>query len=79
MCIPSIFFKRAKKNFGSYILLIGFISFIGVIIFHLVKEKEKMGNLFNELSFIPKNSISSPPKFNKNTEEEQPKKEKKLI
>jgi hypothetical protein len=78
-CASQVFSSKGqKKNFGSYILLVGFISFIGVIAFHYAKEKEKMDTLFEELSFIPKNSISSPPKFNKNTEEEQPQKEKKI-
>ena len=53
--------KGQKKNFGSYILLTGLASLIGIIVFHFVKEKGKMDSLFNQLARIP-NRIANPPK-----------------
>ena len=39
-CASNVFSAEGqKKNFGSYILLAGFAAFIGVVVFHCVKEK----------------------------------------
>ena len=58
-CASQVFSaKGQKKNFGSYVLLACLASFIGVIIFHLVKEKEAIDTIFGKLSKIPAN----PPK-----------------
>ena len=60
-CASQVFSSEGqKKNFGSYILLVGLVSFIGVVIFHFIKEKEVADSLFQKLSKIP-NRISSPP------------------
>ena len=76
--------KGQKKNFGSYILLIGMASFIGIIVFHFLKERKLMGHEFDKLGKIDskksnKNSesenVANPPK-NKN-EEDNKKNEKK--
>ena len=76
--------KGQKKNFGSYILLIGIASFIGIIVFHFLKERKLMGHEFDKLGKIDskksnKNSesenVANPPK-NKN-EEDNKKNEKK--
>ena len=61
-CASQVFSaKGQKKNFGSYVLLACFASFIGVIIFHLVKEKTAIDTIFSKLSIIPAN----PPKPSK--------------
>ena len=61
-CASQVFSSKGqKKNFGSYILLTGLASLIGIIIFHFVKEKGKMDSLFNQLARIP-NRIANPPK-----------------
>jgi len=58
-CASQVFSaKGQKKNFGSYVLLACLASFIGVIIFHLVKEKTAIETNFSNLSKIPAN----PPK-----------------
>ena len=61
-CASQVFSSKGqKKNFGSYILLTGLASLIGIIVFHFVKEKGKMDSLFNQLARIP-NRIANPPK-----------------
>ena len=60
-CASQVFSaKGQKKNFGSYILLVALASFIGVIVFHFIKEKGATDSLFSKLSEIP-NRIASPP------------------
>ena len=61
-CASQVFSSKGqKKNFGSYILLTGLASLIGIIVFHFIKEKGKMDSLFNQLARIPTN-VSNPPK-----------------
>ena len=44
-CASNVFsFKGQTKNFGSYILLINFASFVGILFFHFFKEKSSMNN-----------------------------------
>ena len=60
-CASQVFSSKGqKKNFGSYILLTGLASLIGIIVFHFVKEKGKMDALFSQLARIPR--IANPPK-----------------
>ena len=52
-CASQVFSaKGQKKNFGSYVLIACFASFIGVIIFHFIKEKTAIDTIFNKLSSI---------------------------
>ena len=61
-CASQVFSaKGQKKNFGSYVLLACLASFIGVIIFHLVKEKTAIDTIFSKLSSISSHP-SNPPK-----------------
>ena len=67
-CISQVFSSKGqKKNYGSYILLACMASFIGVIIFYLNKEREKMNNILYELSSIG-SQHSNPPKPGKTSE-----------
>jgi hypothetical protein len=60
-CASQVFSaKGQKKNFGSYVLLVCFASFIGVIIFHLVKEKTAIDTIFRNLGNI--SHPANPPK-----------------
>ena len=60
-CASQVFSSKGqKKNFGSYILLTGLASLIGIIVFHFVKERGKMDSLFSQLARVPK--IANPPK-----------------
>ena len=44
-CASNVFsFKGQTKNFGSYILIINFASFVGILLFHFFKEKSSMNN-----------------------------------
>ena len=53
-CASQVFSSKGQsKNFGSYILLVGLVSFIGVVVFHFLKERKAMDTLFNNLSKIP--------------------------
>ena len=59
-CSSQVFSSSGqKKNFGSYILLAGLASFIGVIVFHFIKERTKMDKLFDSLI---DNNPANPPK-----------------
>ena len=57
-CFSQVFSSKGqKKNFGSYILLFALFSLICVIIFHYLKERKIMDNLFDKLgkkSNLPK-------------------------
>ena len=60
-CASQVFSaKGQKKNFGSYVLLVCFASFIGVIIFHFIKEKSGIDNIFNNLSLISGHPANPP-------------------
>ena len=62
-----------KNNFGSYILLAAMASFIGVAIFHFIKERQGMKNAFDKLG-----TIANPPtKVNKKEDKKEDKKENK--
>ena len=59
-CSSQVFSSSGqKKNFGSYILLAGLASFIGVIVFHFIKERTKMNKLFDSLI---DNNPANPPR-----------------
>ena len=74
-CSSQVFSSSGqKKNFGSYILLAGLASFIGVIVFHFVKERTKMDELFNNLI---DNSPANPPKVVSTKEDKKSKTDKK--
>ena len=68
-CASQVFSSSGqKKNFGSYILLACLAGFIGIIVFHFIKEKTKMDDLFFELSIIPTHP-ANPPKPSKPSEQ----------
>ena len=71
-CATNVFSAEGQKNnFGSYILLASFSAFIGVLVFHFVKERGKAMDLtFKELG-----NVANPPKHEE--EENKDKKEKK--
>ena len=74
-CASQVFSSSGqKKNFGSYILLAGLASFIGVIVFHFVKEKTKMIDLYDNLI---ENKIANPPKPVSTKEDKKSKGDKK--
>ena len=69
-CTSIVFSSKGyKKNFGSYILLICFVSFVGILFFHFLKEESSINNLYNEFIVLP----NSP----RNNEESNKKKENK--
>ena len=73
-CASQVFSANGqKKNFGSYILLVGFASFIGVAIFHFIKEKVEMDIIFKGLGII-QNQPANPPKPTGTKEEKTKKK-----
>ena len=88
-CASQVFSAKGQKNnYGSYILLVAIAAFIGVLIFHFVKEKSSsMISLFNKLGRGV--NVANPPKGKKeenkgkednkgkNEEKEKKKKEKK--
>ena len=76
-CASNVFSAKGQKNnYGSYILLAGFTSFIGVLVFHFMKERSKvMNSLFNNLG-----RIANPPKDgekDKNEDDKEKKSKKK--
>ena len=74
-CSSQVFSSSGqKKNFGSYILLTGLASFIGVIVFHFIKERTKMNDIFDSLI---ENNPSNPPKPVSTKEDKKDKHEKK--
>jgi hypothetical protein len=85
-CASQVFSASGqKKNFGSYILLVGLASFIGVAVFHFIKEKTLMDELFRSLG-IMQSEKANPPKptgtkeektKNKSKSESKDKKDKK--
>ena len=75
-CASQVFSASGqKKNFGSYILLVGLASFIGVAVFHFIKEKTLMDELFRSLG-IMQSEKANPPKPT-GTKEEKTKNESK--
>jgi len=79
-CASQVFSSSGQKmNFGSYIILVGLATFIGVIVFHFIKEKTKMDDIFYELSSMPSNPANPPnPKRTKEDQKSDKKtKEKK--
>ena len=72
-CATNVFSAEGQKNnFGSYILLASFASFIGVLVFHFVKERDRsMEEAYKELGHI-----ANPPKGDKK-DEKKVKKDKK--
>ena len=73
-CATNVFSVEGQKNnFGSYILLASFASFIGVLVFHFVKEKGKAMDLeYKELGHI-----ANPPKDERKDGKNDEKKDKK--
>ena len=75
-----------KKNIGSYILLVGLASLIGVAVFHFLKERSGMEDLYNNLynqfkkgkqnDIKGSDNVTIPPNPPKNDESEE-KSEKK--
>ena len=76
-CASQVFSAKGQKgNYGSYILLAAIAAFIGVLVFHFVKEKGKaMAALYNKLG--RGESIANPPKGNKKEEKKKEKDEDK--
>ena len=80
-CATNVFSAKGQKNnFGSYILLASFAAFIGVLVFHFVKEKGKAMDLaYKKLGNI--SSPANPPKNDdgqkKDKKEDKEKKDKK--
>ena len=76
-CATNVFSAEGQKNnFGSYILLASFAAFIGVLVFHFVKERGKaMESTFSDLGKI--SSTANPPHKPKEEEEKKDKKENK--
>ena len=72
-CASQVFSASGqKKNFGSYCLIVAFASFIGVVVYHFIKEKMEMYLIFSKLG-----NIANPPKPTGTKEEKKDKKEKK--
>ena len=70
-CLSQVFSSKGQKNnYGSYILLACMANLIGTIIFHLIKERQKMNDILYELSSMG-NQHSNPPKPVKPTEKSQ--------
>ena len=78
-----------KKNIGSYILLVGLASLIGVAVFHFLKERSGMedlyNNLYNQLKKVKQNDIKgsdnvtippNPPKIGESEEKSEKKNNK---
>ena len=64
-CATNVFSAEGQKNnFGSYILLASFASFIGVLVFHFVKEKGQA----MDLEYKNLGHVANPPKDEKKNE-----------
>ena len=63
-CASQVFSSEGqRKNFGSYSLMVCFVSFVGVTIFHFLKGGKFISQIFDSLSKINKNNIiANPPK-----------------
>ena len=74
-CASQVFSSEGQKgNYGSYILLAGIASFVGVLVFHFVKERSKaLISKYDDMS-KPK---PNPPGKNKKGEEKKEEGEKK--
>ena len=60
-CSSQVFSKEGqKKNIGSYILIACFVSFIGIVVFYIIKGTSKIDFIFNNL--INNNIPANPPK-----------------
>ena len=54
-CASNVFScEGQKKNFGSYILLINFVSYLGILFYHLFKEKSSINKFNNDLMVLNK-------------------------
>ena len=85
-CFSLVFSPKGfSKNYGAYILLVGIVSFIGVFVFYMVKERSKaIKTIYDKLG-----RIANPPKGQKEGEkdeketkeekEHKPKKTKKVM
>ena len=70
-CFSQVFSSKGQKNnFGSYILLLCFISNIGVIIFHLIKGNKLINNLISKV--ILEIKPANPPKYIESKEQIEP-------
>ena len=72
-CASQVFSAKGQKNnYGSYILLATIAAFIGVLVYHFVKERSKsMVHIYNDLE-----RIANPPKEKeKKSEKENDKKD----
>ena len=75
-CASQVFSAEGQKgNYGSYILLTATAAFIGVLVFHFVKEKKSMVNLYNKLA--RGQNVANPPKGKKEEKKEGKKDEGK--
>ena len=65
-CASQVFSSKGqKKNFGSYILLVAFVSLICVIVFHYSREIKVMDCTFDKLGKLPNSIKANPPKESK--------------
>ena len=72
-CAKNVFSAKGQKNnWGSYLIMACFAAFVGVVVFHFVKEREKMKEIYNNIG-----KIANPPKGDKKGEKEDKKEEKK--
>ena len=70
-CASKVFSAQGQKNnIASYILLAGIASFIGVVVFHFVKERSGTKEIYSDIK-----TVANPPKDEK--EEKDKKKDKK--
>ena len=81
-CASNVFSAEGQKNnFGSYILLASFTAFIGVLVFHFLKEKNKaMDLIYKEIgnnANPPKGSDAQKKENKKDKPEKKEKKDKK--
>ena len=74
-CASQVFSAKGQnKNYGSYMLLASIAAFIGVLVFHFVKEKGSMAKLYNNIAEA--RNLANPPKGEKK-EDKKGKKENK--
>ena len=60
-CASQVFStKGQQKNFGSYVLIACFLSFIGAVVYYIIKGSSKINVLFNNLENNP--IPANPPK-----------------
>ena len=79
-CASQVFsLKGQKLNFGSYILMACFTSFIGVVVFYFLKGKKRLDNKYDELNQVRNDNnkiTANPPKNDGATDDEEVNKNK---